>query len=113
MDDQQMTADESISGRNQTVFERDGKWYWYDEIYDEHGPCFSRESACSRQSLYCHWLQGTGDLDFVTADEWHKSRERESEDTNHPCDNACAWECMCAGSCGCHWKERVNDGRLQ
>lgn len=35
-----------------TVYERNGKWYWADETWDEHGPVETREIAVYHQSNY-------------------------------------------------------------
>ena len=89
-----------------TVYERDGSWWWADECWDEHGPCSSRESATSRQSVYImHCLEGTADDARVpvSAQEWQAAKDGEREDGVHPCDNSAVWDCMCSGACSCHW----------
>lgn len=91
-----------------TIYERDGRWFWADECWQEHGPCSSRESAVRRQDLYIKLcLEGLADgaPAPVSAQEWSAAKEREPEDELHPCDDSAAWDCMCAGACSCHWME--------
>lgn len=91
-----------------TVYERDGKWYWADEVWGEHGPCSSRESAVRRQDLYIKLcLEGLADgaPAPVPAQEWLAAKKREPQSILHPCDDSAVWDCMCAGACSCHWKD--------
>ena len=35
---------------------RDGKWFFSDESYDEHGPYKNRTAAEKDLKAYCYWL---------------------------------------------------------
>jgi len=85
-----------------TVKEQNGQWYWADEAWDWHGPSSSRSSAQRRQSLYYFYL--SGEINIVLPKDWEMRKDRESEDSIHPCNVAEPWDCDCAGSCGCHFE---------
>ena len=42
---------------NKIVFEREGKWYFYDESYDEYGPFNSSADASIIFEEHCHRLE--------------------------------------------------------
>lgn len=94
--------DIAAHGPTETIKEQDGGWFWADEVWEWHGPCSSRESAQSRQSLYAANLMG--EINTVMPEDWKMRKDRESEDTIHPCNNAEPWDCDCAGACGCHYE---------
>ena len=70
--------------------------------------------------LYIKWLHFEGlHLMFedeaignhVTVECWEAWKEHEDETTAgfHPCDDWRALECVCKGSCSCHWKVEPGD----
>lgn len=85
-------------------YERDGKWYWPDETWQEHGPCSSKESAQRRQDCYCA-VELEGSRQHVLAVDWTAKKDAEPPGAAHPCDVPCAWDCACSGACSCHWIE--------
>jgi len=100
IDDAKIKSD--LHGPSKTIKEQGGKWWWADEVWEWHGPCFSRESAQKRQSLYASNLMG--EVNIVTTKDWELRKDREPEDKIHPYNKAEPWDCACAGACSCHWE---------
>jgi len=86
----------------ETIDNRNGQWWWADEVWQWHGPCSSLESAQKRQELYAGDLEGR--YNFVLSRDWVARKNREKEGTVHPCNTPEPWNCDCAGSCSCHWE---------
>lgn len=82
-----------------------GCWFWADEVWNWHGPCSSEESTIRRQHLYV-LCECEGAYIIRTKEEWCEKINSEPEDSIHPCDHWAPWDCMCAGSCSCHFKEK-------
>jgi len=81
---------------------KDGKWWWYDEVWGEHGPCSSRDSAVRRQMLYFNHIGGLSPR-HASRKSRDAALDAECECVVHPCDEHFAWDCQCAGACSCHW----------
>lgn len=42
-----------------TVYERDGRWYWTDETWAEQPDSYAtKKEACEAQRRYCHEVLG-------------------------------------------------------
>lgn len=46
-------------------YEKDGKWFFYDETGDEHGPYDSMHLANANMYLHAHWLDTNEQYEVV------------------------------------------------